>query len=380
MPKTVRNKTKSQYGIKIDMKKAEEEKIKKINVCVMGCTGLVGQQFIKMLNGHPYFEIAALCSSEKSTGKTYCDAVDWIVGGEVPECVRNSIITETSVDAIKRKKVEIVFSALPSAAANEIERALTREKIYIFSNASAHRMDSDVPILIPEVNAEHFSLIKDQASKGNGFIVTNSNCSVSGLVLGLKPLLNYGLKSVIVTTYQALSGAGRHGVLSLDILGNVIPYIKDEEEKMERETKKILGIIDNGKVKDADLEVNTSCSRVPSRDGHLESIVVELDENINIKTLSEALRSFRGIPQDLKLPTAPESPIIVRTEENRPQPLLDRGAGTPERAKGMAVTVGRIRKKGNKINFFLLVHNTIRGAAGTCILNAELAVKKSLIK
>jgi aspartate-semialdehyde dehydrogenase len=240
-------------------------------------------------------------------------------------------------------------------------------------------MDSDVPILIPEVNPEHLGLIKAQVSKGMGFIVTNSNCSTTGIVMGLKPLLNFGLKSVTVSTYQALSGAGRHGVASLDIIDNVIPYIKDEEEKIERETKKILGKVYTEGVKDAGLEVNASCCRVPTREGHLESIVVELEEDVDSETISRALSSYRGIPQDLKLPTAPEVPVIVRSEKNRPQPILDRDAGSPERAKGMAVVVGRIRKKGQKVGLFLLVHNTIRGAAGTCILSAELAVANQYI-
>lgn len=349
----------------------------KLKVGILGCTGLVGQQFVKMLDAHPYFKIAALSSSKKSAGKSYSKAVDWIVSGDIPESVEDIMIIETSVEALVKKGVKVVFSALPSVVAKNVEKSLASEGFYVFSNASAHRMDSHVPIVIPEVNPEHLELTKAQSSQGEGFIVTNSNCSTTGLVLGLKPLLNFGLKSVTVTTYQALSGAGRHAVSSLDILDNVIPYIREEEEKIERETKKIFGRIHRGDVKDADLEVNTSCCRVPTRDGHLESIVVELDEDVNIKTISRALSSFRGIPQHMKLPTAPKVPLIVRTEENRPQPLLDRDAGTPERARGMAVTVGRIRKKGKKVNFFLLVHNIIRGAAGTCILNAEFAVMKN---
>lgn len=352
----------------------------KLKVCVMGCTGLVGQQFIKMLDSHSYFEIAALSSSESSEGTIYREAADWIVGGNIPECVKNLVIIETSVEAIKKKGVKVVFSALPSAVARNIERALANEGLYVFSNASAHRMDADVPILIPEVNPDHLKLIKAQASQDGGFIVTNSNCSTTGLVLGLKPLWNFGFESVTVTTYQALSGAGRRGVASLDILGNIIPFIKEEEEKIERETRKIFGKIHQEDVKDAELEINASCCRVPTYSGHLESIIIELDEDVDTKTISNALSSFRGIPQEMKLPTSPEAPVIVRTEENRPQPVLDRDAGAPERAKGMAITIGRIRKKGKKINFFLLVHNTIRGAAGTCILNAELATMQNLIK
>ncbi len=352
----------------------------KYKTCVMGCTGLVGQQFIRMLDGHPYFKITALSSTKKSAGKNYRDAVDWIVGGDVPESAEDIVITDLSGEDLVEIGVKIVFSALPSEAAQELEEGMARKGLHIFSNASACRMYSDVPILIPEVNPNHLELVKTQASHGNGFVVTNSNCTTTGLVLSLKPLLNFGLNSVTVTTYQALSGAGRRGVASLDIVDNLIPYIRDEEEKIERETKKILGKIGKAGIKDADLEINASCCRVPTRTGHLESIVVELDDYVDTATISNALSSFRGIPVEMKLPTSPEVPIIVRTEENRPQPLLDMDAGTPERAKGMAVSVGRIRKKGRKVDFFLLVHNTIRGAAGTCILNAELAVMKNYIK
>lgn len=354
--------------------------MKKYKTCVMGCTGIVGQQFVKTLDDHPYFEITALSSSKQSAGKKYGDAVIWSVGGDIPEYAKDLMILETSVELLMKKEVKIVFSALPSTIAKDIEVALAKEGIYVFSNAGAHRMDDDVPILIPEVNPEHFDLVKTQSYKGKGFIVTNSNCSTTGLVLGLKPLLDFGLKSVIVTTYQAISGAGRHGVSSLDILGNIIPYIKQEEDKIERETRKIFGKIDKEGIKEANLEVNTSCCRTSTRVGHLESIVVELNEDVNPETISGAFGSFRGIPQEMRLPTAPETPIIVRAEENRPQPLLDKDAGTPGRAKGMAVTVGRIRKKAKRVNFFLLVNNLIRGAAGTCILNAEYGIKKNLIK
>ncbi|MFQ5721379.1 MAG: aspartate-semialdehyde dehydrogenase, partial [Candidatus Aminicenantales bacterium] len=315
-----------------------------------------------------------------SAGRKYRDAVVWSVGGNIPEFAKDSIILDTSVELFMKREVKIVFSAIPSSIAKNIEVTLAKEGIYVFSNASAHRMDADVPILIPEVNPEHFDLVKTQSYKNQGFIVTNSNCSTAGLVMALKPLLNFGLKSVIVTTYQAISGAGRHGVSGLDILGNIIPYIKEEEDKIEKETKKILGKIGKEGLKEANLEVNTSCCRVSTREGHLESIVAELDEDVDPNTIGRALSSFRGVPQEMRLPTAPKVPVVVRTEENRPQPLLDKDAGTPERAKGMAVTVGRIRKKGKRINFFLLVNNLIRGAAGTCILDAEFGVEKNLIR
>jgi len=352
----------------------------KIKAGILGCTGLVGQQFVRMLDRHPFFEVAFLSASKKSTGKRYSEAADWVSGACIPAGMGDIIVTEAAPGAMKEMGVKVIFSALPSSVARKTERNLARAGFFIFTNASSFRMDPDVPIVIPEVNSDHFELVKAQSGDGRGFIVANSNCSVAGLVMGLKPLSGFGLRSVAVTTYQALSGAGRRGVSSLDILGNVIPYIKDEEEKIERETKKALGQMGDGFVRDEGLEVNASCCRVSTRVGHLESIVVETEDDPEIKAVIKALESFRGIPQSMQLPTAPERPVIVANEANRPQPVLDSGAGVPARAKGMAVTVGRIRKKGKKINFFLLVHNTIRGAAGTCILNAEFAVKKSRIK
>ena len=346
----------------------------------MGSTGIVGQQFVRMLKGHPYFDVVALTASKKSAGKAYEEAVEWVLGGNIPENACNIIVEDVSIESLENKEVKVIFSALPSAVAKEIEAALAHEGYFIFSNASSHRLDTDVPILIPEVNSEHLDMVRHKVDRDRGFIVTNSNCSTAGLVMGLKPLLNFGIKSVFVTTYQALSGAGRHGVESLDILGNVLPYINNEEEKIENETKKIFGQLNGKHLEASDLDVNASCCRVPVKDGHLESIIVEMEEDIDEKAAVCTFSSFRGIPQHLKLPTAPEIPVILRTEENRPQPLLDKDSGTPERAKGMAVTVGRVRKKGNRLNFFLVVHNSIRGGAGTCILNAELALKKGYIR
>jgi aspartate-semialdehyde dehydrogenase len=332
-----------------------------------------------MLDSHPFFETAALFSSKNSAGKKYRDATDWIVGGDIPDAVKNIEVTDASIEQVLNRDVKIAFSALPAGVAKTIERDLTRENICVFTNASSHRMDSDVPVVIPEVNPEHLDLIEVQKKQKGGFIVANSNCTTTGLVLAMKPLLKFGLASVIVTTYQALSGAGRNGVSSLQILDNIIPFIPREEDKMEQETKKILGELNKEAIEDSEIDVNASCCRVPTRDGHLESVLIDLDEEINLETLVESFRSFQGIPQQMSLPTAPVMPLIVRTEPDRPQPLLDRDAGSPDRAKGMAVTLGRIRKRDRRLCFFLLVHNTIRGAAGTCILNAELAVARNLI-
>lgn len=360
-------------------KSKKQLKFGKYKVAVLGCTGLVGQQFVRMLDGHPFFETAVLCSSKNSKGREYGRAADWIVGGDIPDAVRDRIITESSVESILKENVKIIFSALPAGVAKTIERDLSREKVCVFSNASAHRMDSDVPVVIPEVNPDHLDLVEVEKNQNGGFIVTNSNCTTTGFLMALKPLLNFGLNSVIITTYQALSGAGRNGVASLKILDNIIPFIPNEEEKMEQETQKILGKLKDTYIEDSKIEVHASCCRVPIREGHLESVIVDLDEDLDIETLAELFHNFRGVLKPLNLPTAPDIPLIVRTEPDRPQPLLDRDAGSPERAKGMAVTVGRLRKKGNLLSFFLLVHNTIRGAAGNCILNAELAVARNLI-
>ena len=353
--------------------------MKKFKVAVLGCTGLVGQYFLKLLEEHPYFEITAISSSPRSAGKRYGDAVDWTVSSTIPPVLRDIVIAETSAKAILETKAQIAFSALPADIAREIETALAGEGVYVFSNASAHRLDSDVPILIPEVNPDHFELAEHQLKRRQGFIITNSNCSTAGLVLALKPLQMFGLNSVIVSTYQAVSGAGRRGVASLEIIGNVIPFINQEEDKIERETRKIFGILNDGKIQEAEMGVYASCCRVPTQNGHLESVVIELEEDVNEEMVAQSLSSFRGIPQRLCLPLAPDQPIILRKEVNRPQPLLDVNAGSPERAKGMAVSVGRIRKKGKKIGFFLLSHNCIRGAAGTTVLNAELAHAKGLL-
>jgi aspartate-semialdehyde dehydrogenase len=353
--------------------------MKRIKVAVMGCTGLVGQQFVKLLDEHPYFELAALTSSSRSAGKGYGRALNWAVGGEIPEAAREMEVSETAVDALLKSQVKVVFSAVPAFLAEKIEHLLRAQGLFIFSNASTHRMDEDVPILIPEINPGHFALVRKQMSRHKGFIVTNSNCSTSGLAMVLAPLEPLGMKSVTVTTFQSISGAGRRGLAAMDIAANAIPFIKNEEEKMEGELQKILGQLDRHKIVSRNLPVNASCCRIPVREGHLLSIVVDFLKEVDVGDVEKALSNFSSVPQALKLPTAPERPVIVRQEEDRPQPVLDVHAGQPERARGMAVTVGRIRKKARSINLFALVHNTVRGAAGTCLLSAELAFQKGLV-
>jgi len=353
--------------------------VKQIKSAVLGCTGLVGQQFIRMLDKHPFFNVAAVYASDVSAGRKYEDVVKWRVPGVAPEYVRKMIVEKLNLDSILNAGIKIVFSALPADVAGEIESQLRANNRYVFSNASAHRMNEDIPILIPEVNRDHLNLVSRQASRFGGFIVTNSNCSTAGLALALKPILRYGIKLVTVATYQAISGAGLNGLTAMDISGNIIPYIGGEEEKMETELQKILSEYDGKNLERFDVPMTVSCCRVPVRVGHLESVAVHLRDKVEIQELINTWSTFQGLPQKLGLPSAPEYPLLVSEETDRPQPGLDCYAGCPERARGMTVTIGRIRQKGNILVFVLLVNNIIRGAAGTSILNAELAVREKLI-
>jgi len=349
----------------------------KLRACVLGATGIVGQHFVRILEDHPIFEVGAVTGSSRSLGKEYGQATDWIVSKELPESVERLEILETTSADVLKADTDIIFSALPSSVAYDIEVELARNGFPVFSNAGAHRMDEDIPILIPEINPDHLMLINKQEF-GDGFIVTNSNCSTSGLVFGLKPLQQFGIISVVVSTYQAVSGAGRTGVSSIDILGNVIPFISNEEEKMVAETKEILGTLQAGRVVPASFNMNASCARVPVQDGHLESVVVELEESIEVEQVCELMSKFTGEPQALRLPTAPTHPIVVFPDHDRPQPKRDLSLGLGD--LGMAVKVGRLRKQGNRLNMFLLVHNTVRGAAGASVLNAEFAHSKGVFR
>jgi aspartate-semialdehyde dehydrogenase len=309
----------------------------KIKVAVLGASGLVGREFLRMLAGHPWCEVLAASAAE-----------------------------------CREKGVRVVFSTLPADTAAVIEAKLRDEGVFVFSNASAHRMDADVPIVIPEVNPEHMDLVRGQRSEKGGFIVTNSNCTTSGLALALAPLVPFGIRTVTVSTYQSISGAGRKGLAAMEILGNAIPYIAGEEEKIEQEVGKILG--------SSAIDVRASACRVPVREGHLESVLVEFERDVTEEQAARAFSGFCGVPQELGLPSAPLAPIIVLSEPDRPQPALDLWAGEPARAAGMAVSVGRIRRKGKALAFHLLVHNLVRGAAGTCVLAFELALKKGYLE
>lgn len=339
---------------------------KPIEVGVLGATGMVGQQFVRLLARHPWFRPVWLAASGRSQGRRYDEAAAWRLSVPMPVALGNLTVEETSPGSGPR----LVFSALDAAVAGDLERAFAEAGHVVVSNARNHRMDADVPLLVPEVNADHLDLLSAQrTSRGwSGAIVTNPNCSTVFLAMALAALRPFGLRSCMVTTLQAVSGAGYPGVASFDILGNVIPFIAGEEEKIENETRKILGRINGGCVQPHPVTVSAHTTRVPVIDGHTESVAVALDQSPAMADVRAAFERFTGPPQQLELPSAPSAPIVYAEADNRPQPRLDAGRGA-----GMTVTIGRLRTcpvLGYK--FFALGHNTIRGAAGAAILNAEL--------
>jgi aspartate-semialdehyde dehydrogenase len=338
-------------------------------VGILGATGMVGQRFIQLLADHPQFEITALAASDRSQGKRYDEACAWRLLGEVPPGIKSM-----SVQAPRPPlDCDLVFSSLPGDIAREAEGSFARAGYPVISNSSAYRMDEDVPLLIPEVNHEHLGLLERQRAQNSsgGYIVTNPNCSTIMLALALAPLqIAFGVESVVATTMQALSGAGYPGVASLDILDNVLPFIGGEEEKIESETTKILGRFDSGRIESATMAVSAQCHRVNVADGHMAAVRVNLKRKTSPQELHETLAAFSSLPQELGLYSAPQSPIVVRNESDRPQPKLDRDAG-----KGMSITIGRLFPDTVlDYRFVVLSHNTIRGAAGAAILNAELLV------
>ena len=348
----------------------------KRKVAILGATGAVGQRFIQLLQGHPWFQIEVLAASERSAGKKFKDACNWVMESNLPKEIAEMPVANVDVESVEKAgDVDLVFSSLPGDLAGPVESEFAA--MYpVFSKASAHRMEKDVPLLIPEINPDHANLIKiQQKARGwKGFITTDPNCSTIQLAITLKPLMQFGLRNVIVTTMQALSGAGYPGVPSLDIIDNVVPFISGEEEKMEAEALKILGTFNGKVVQNADFNLSASCNRVHVKDGHLESVFIKLDEDPSIEEIEAAFANFKGEPQKLKLPSAPENPIVVRHEKNRPQPRFDRDTGC-----GMSVVVGRIRKDPiMTFKYMCLGHNTVRGAAGGGILSAELYVAKGL--
>jgi aspartate-semialdehyde dehydrogenase len=347
----------------------------RLRVGILGATGTVGQRFVESLAGHPWFKLTALTASETSAGRKYADACRWLLSSDIPAGVADMVVRETAPTL----DCDVVFSALPGDQAGPVEEAFAAAGYGVFSNASAHRRDPDVPLLIPEVNPDHLALVAtQQAMRGwkRGFIVTNPNCSAVMLTMALAPLhATFGLRSVLVTTMQGLSGAGYPGVPSLDALDNVIPFIGGEEEKLSFEPRKMLGKVNRGEVESAGFPISAHCNRVPAREGHLETVSVALQRSATPQEIIDAWRDWRPLPQQLGLPTAPQPPIVVRPEPDRPQTRLDRDAG-----QGMAVSVGRVRVcDALDIKFIALGHNTIRGAAGASVLNAELMLAQGLL-
>ncbi len=339
----------------------------KLPVGILGATGIVGQRFVQMLEHHPWFEITWLAASDRSEGRPYAEAARWRLKTVIPARVGEMRVSSAQPDGAPT----IIFAALDSAIAAELEPRFAEAGCAVITNSSALRMQADVPLVIPEVNGGHIKLLECQTwrRKSGGFVVTNPNCSAIGLVLALAPLQQrFGLKTVMAVTMQAVSGAGYPGVASLDILGNVIPYIAKEEEKMEEETLKLLGRLNGSKVEPAAFSMSAQCNRVAVEDGHTESVSVQLKEKAAAEEIISAWNDFRSEPQQLRLPSAPEQPVVYLGAPDRPQPRFDVDCGA-----GMITSVGRLRPCGVlDWKFTVLSHNTIRGAAGAALLNAEL--------
>ena len=347
----------------------------KIPVGILGATGAVGQKFVLQLADHPWFELRELAASQRSAGQRYQDAANWIQSRPMPESVQDMVVKECLPDL----QCEIAFSGLDSSVAGEVEEDFAQAGHWVFSNAKNHRMDPDVPLVITELNPEHLGIIpRQQKNRGwKGAIITNANCSAVVLALSIGPLhQRFQLERVHVVTFQAISGAGYPGESAIDILGNVVPFISGEEEKIETETQKILGTVEEGRFQPADFTVSAHANRVPVEEGHLECVSLTLKKKASVEEAIRCWEEFRGPQQVQGLPSAPRQPVIVVREENRPQPRRD-----VERYGGMSAIVGRVRECPLfDLKYVVLGHNTIRGAAGASVLNAELAVKTGLIE
>jgi len=354
--------------------------MKQIKTAILGATGLVGQQFINILSEHPYFSIDALIASEKNSGKNYADVVRWKAGYSIPQSVISKRIDKFSIELLKSRGIKIIFSALPSNVSLQYEKELRDEGFYIFSNSSSYRMKEDVPIIIPEVNPNHIFLIEKQKKKHIGFIITNPNCSTTGIVSVLKPLSDFGLESVYISTYQSISGAGINGISAINAINNIIPYIKDEEQKIEDESRKILSEVDKNDeiLVEPSFKIISNCMRVPSLYSHLISMIINVKDDVSLSLIEKKLSEFSNIPEELNLPLAPKQYIHICKEKDRPQPALDFPIPF-DRDAGMIIKLGRLEKIGKTIKLFILFNNTLRGAAGASVLNAELVVEQKLV-
>jgi aspartate-semialdehyde dehydrogenase len=344
----------------------------RIEVGILGATGMVGQHFIRFLQGHPWFDLKWLGASDRSAGKKYADAMTWHLG-VVPETVADIAVDECKPGNAPR----LLFSAMDASVATEIERAFAQAGHIVVSNSRNHRMESDVPLLVPEINPDHLKLVPGQqrARGWKGQIVTNPNCSTIVLTMALGPLKQFGITKIVATTLQAISGAGYPGVASMDIVGNVVPFIGNEEEKMQQETQKILGEFRGDRIEPLAAKVSAHCNRVSVVDGHTVTVSVEFSAKPSEADVLHAIQSFSGVPQQRQLPSAPPNPVIYMHEANRPQPRKD-----AERERGMAAFVGRLRAcPVLDYKFVALAHNTIRGAAGAAVLNAELMHSEGML-
>ena len=338
-----------------------------ISVGVLGATGAVGQRFVQLLSDHPYFDLTVLTASKRSAGKKYAEAVNWRLDSPLPTSLADKRVVDTDISALK--DLELVFSALPAELAGPTELACAKAGVGVCSNASVHRMLDHVPLVVPEINGDHLGLIDLQRDEDgyDGFIVTNPNCSTIMLTLSLVPLQQYHIRDVKVATMQAISGAGFEGVPGMGILDNIVPYIGSEEEKMEQETGKIMGTFDGSAVVPASFPVSASCHRVPVVDGHTMAVWAACDASVEMA--KSAFMSYKAPFSGL--PTQPTESLLYHHEDNRPQPRLDRMRGG-----GMTVSVGRVREG---LRYIAMGHNTIRGAAGASILNAELLKEKKYL-
>ena len=344
-----------------------------IEVGVLGGTGMVGQHFIQFLQNHPWFRLTWLGASDRSAGKKLRDATAWRLEGEMPRDAAGIEVSGSKPGSAPR----LVFSAMDASIATEIERQFAAAGHVVVSNSRNHRMEPDVPLLVPEVNSSHLAAIagQQQARGWKGMIVTNPNCSTIVLTMALAPLKQFQIQRVLAATMQAVSGAGYPGVPSLDIIGNVVPFIGSEEEKMETETQKILGEFSEGAFQPSPARVSAHCNRVAVVDGHMVAVSVELSQKPGLADVQAAIQSFQALPQERKLPSAPARPLIYLSQQDRPQPRRDANS-----YRGMSVFVGRIREcPVLDVKFVACGHNTIRGAAGAAVLNAELMVSEGLI-
>ncbi len=357
--------------------------MKKVGVAIFGATGSIGQQFVRFLDNNPMLDVRAITASKDKIGKRYSDfGSHWLADTKgVPDYIKDMPLSESSVKSLKEiGGIDIVFSALPTEIDRPLELECAQEGYTVISKASSYRDDPLVPLLVPEVNPEHLGLLPLQRKMkhlhNDGAIISDPNCTTTGLVLALKPILdNVGLKNVVVTTLQAMSGAGYMGVSPMAIMDNVLPFIGGEEPKMEREAPKIFGKYHNGIIEQTTFPIHASCIRVPVDNGHIEDVYFETEKECGVEDLKRFMRRFRGEPQELNLPWAPDKPIVVKEEIDRPQPKLDVNEGN-----GMSIVVGRVREQGDGFRMTILVHNTIRGGAGMAVLNAELLVKKNLTR